>query len=114
MSLNIFVSNFITVILCFRDESLFMLLMYIVYCVALNFNAKLEQLAQALPFPCKSEAAHQGPPKPIDESSGLADGQRPSSYTDEKPQIMETNLGEAEEGQAQEQFKVGANYNLIL
>ena len=88
-----------------------MLLMYCVYCGALNFNTKLEEWAQALPIPCKSEAAHQGPPKAIDESSGLADGQRPSSYTDEKPQIMETNLGEAEEGQEGQQYKVCSNYN---
>jgi len=79
-----------------------MLMMYGVYCIALKFNTQLEQWAQTLPIPCKSEIAHQGPPKVASEGSGLADGQRPNSYTEEKPQIMETNLGEAEEGQIQE------------
>ncbi|CAB3378124.1 Hypothetical predicted protein [Cloeon dipterum] len=79
------------------SESLLMLFMYSVYCVALRFNTQLEQWAQTLPIPCKSEVAHQGPPKIPQESSGLADGQRPISYTDEK--TMETAFGDQEQGQ---------------
>jgi hypothetical protein len=78
-----------------------MLLMYGVYCIALRFNTQLEAWAQTLPIPCKSEFVHQGPPKAPVESSGLADGQRPSSYTEEK--VAETNLGGVEEGQVQPQ-----------
>ncbi|XP_059490722.1 probable sodium/potassium/calcium exchanger CG1090 [Neocloeon triangulifer] len=75
------------------SESLFMLFMYGVYCVALRFNKQLEQWAQTLPIPCKSEVAHQGPPKVLGESSGLAEGQRPNSYTEEK----ETEFGNTEQ-----------------
>ncbi|XP_063907656.1 probable sodium/potassium/calcium exchanger CG1090 isoform X2 [Zophobas morio] len=44
-------------------ESLFMLLMYMVYCVVLHYNSYLEQWAQRLPIPCKKVAP--------DEQSGL-------------------------------------------
>ncbi|XP_075232313.1 putative sodium/potassium/calcium exchanger CG1090 [Lycorma delicatula] len=37
-----------------RGESLFMLITYIVYCIALAFNSRLEQWAQTLPLPCKN------------------------------------------------------------
>lgn len=33
-----------------------MLFMYVVYCVALNFNAPLEKWAQTWPVPCKKPA----------------------------------------------------------
>ncbi|KAB0798826.1 hypothetical protein PPYR_06706 [Photinus pyralis] len=45
------------------SESLFMLFMYIVYCVVLHFNGPLERWAQTLPVPCKKVAP--------DEESGL-------------------------------------------
>ncbi|KAL3269610.1 hypothetical protein HHI36_008674 [Cryptolaemus montrouzieri] len=38
-----------------RGESIFMLLMYIVYCVVLHFNKPLERWAQTWPVPCKRE-----------------------------------------------------------
>ncbi|XP_068896686.1 probable sodium/potassium/calcium exchanger CG1090 isoform X4 [Tenebrio molitor] len=44
-------------------ESLCMILMYVVYCVALHYNSYLEQWAQRLPVPCKKLAP--------DEQSGL-------------------------------------------
>lgn len=44
-------------------ESLFMLLMYVVYCIALHYNNYLEQWAQRLPIPCKKVSP--------DEQSGL-------------------------------------------
>lgn len=44
-------------------ESVFMLFMYCVYCVALHFNPVLERWAQTLPVPCKKA--------PPEEESGL-------------------------------------------
>ncbi|KAK5645585.1 hypothetical protein RI129_006885 [Pyrocoelia pectoralis] len=44
-------------------ESLLMLFMYVVYCVALHYNAPLEKWAHTLPVPCKKAAP--------DEESGL-------------------------------------------
>lgn len=44
-------------------ESLFMLFMYVIYCMVLHFNPQLERWAQKLPVPCR---------KPLpDEESGL-------------------------------------------
>lgn len=37
----------------YRGESLFMLFMYVVYCVVLHFNTPLEKWSQTLPVPCK-------------------------------------------------------------
>lgn len=34
-------------------EALFMLIMYVAYCVALHFNVRLERWAQTLPIPCR-------------------------------------------------------------
>lgn len=45
-----------------RGESLFMLMMYGVYCIALGFNASLERWAQTWPVPCH---------KPVDEDQHL-------------------------------------------
>ncbi|KAK9730662.1 Sodium/calcium exchanger protein [Popillia japonica] len=44
-------------------ESLFMLCMYVVYCIVLHFNPQLERWAQTLPVPCKNIAR--------EEASGL-------------------------------------------
>ncbi|KAF2882601.1 hypothetical protein ILUMI_23569 [Ignelater luminosus] len=44
-------------------ESLFMLFMYVVYCIVLHFNPQLEKWAQTLPVPCKKATP--------DEESGL-------------------------------------------
>lgn len=38
-----------------------MLMMYVVYCVTLYFNPRLEQWAQTLPVPCKKVAEQEGP-----------------------------------------------------
>lgn len=46
-----------------RGESLFMMLMYVVYCVVLHFNPQLERWAHSLPVPCGVRAP--------EESSGL-------------------------------------------
>ncbi|XP_017785226.1 PREDICTED: probable sodium/potassium/calcium exchanger CG1090 isoform X2 [Nicrophorus vespilloides] len=40
-------------------ESLFMLIMYVVYCIALHFNAPLERWAQTLPIPFKPAAPEE-------------------------------------------------------
>ncbi|KAF5272175.1 hypothetical protein FQA39_LY01257 [Lamprigera yunnana] len=45
------------------SESLFMLFMYVVYCIVLHFNPQLEKWAQTLPVPCKKVTP--------DEESGL-------------------------------------------
>lgn len=47
----------------FRGESLFMMLMYVVYCIVLHFNPQLEEWAHRLPVPCK--------PHSPEEQSGL-------------------------------------------
>lgn len=36
-----------------------MLLMYVVYCVVLHFNARLERWAQTLPVPCRLQAPEE-------------------------------------------------------
>lgn len=42
---------------CFRPEALFMLIMYVVYCVTLSYNARLERWAKSynIPFLPKDE-----------------------------------------------------------
>lgn len=37
-----------------RGESSFMLMMYVVYCVALSYNTQLERWAQTWPVPCRT------------------------------------------------------------
>nr|CAD7438974.1 unnamed protein product [Timema bartmani] len=62
------------------DESLLMLIMYVVYCVVLHFNPRLERWAQTLPVPCKH-------PPPEEESALVSykhlqeDKSRRPSYT---------------------------------
>ena len=45
-----------------RGEALFMLLLYVGYCVSLHFNVEIERWANTLPLPCKpgspEEASH--------------------------------------------------------
>ncbi|XP_022918371.1 probable sodium/potassium/calcium exchanger CG1090 isoform X2 [Onthophagus taurus] len=41
------------------SESLFMLFMYVVYCVVLHYNPQLEAWAQTLPVPCKMRAPEE-------------------------------------------------------
>lgn len=36
-----------------------MMLMYVVYCVVLSYNASLEQWAQSLPVPCKKHTPEE-------------------------------------------------------
>ncbi|KAJ3639396.1 hypothetical protein Zmor_002757 [Zophobas morio] len=93
-------------------ESLFMLLMYMVYCVVLHYNSYLEQWAQRLPIPCKKVAP--------DEQSGLVsyktleeEGKHPNyGISPERP--MEDEGFEA--AAAPEHYKnVAMNYlNFIL
>lgn len=55
-------------------ESLLMLIMYVVYCVCLYFNPRLEQWAQTLPVPCKKiEQEQEGPVtyKTLDDGPAL-------------------------------------------
>ncbi|GLH02847.1 Probable sodium/potassium/calcium exchanger CG1090, partial [Gryllus bimaculatus] len=40
-------------------EALFMILMYIAYCIALHFNPQLERWAQTLPVPCRQPAPEE-------------------------------------------------------
>lgn len=67
---------------CSRGESLFMLICYVSYCVALCFNTALEAWVQTLPYiPCKT----------VVEQEQLVtyktmDSQIPKSPTGEQPQ----------------------------
>lgn len=82
-----------------------MLLMYVVYCVALHYNAQIERWAQTLPVPCK---------RPQEEQAGLVtyktlneDKSRRPSFTQspEKVQFSDQAFadGAQEYGTAQEQ-----------
>ncbi|KAL0276773.1 UNVERIFIED_CONTAM: hypothetical protein PYX00_004272 [Menopon gallinae] len=86
-------------------ESLIMLLMYVVYCLALHYNAQIEKWAQTLPVPCK---------RPQEEQAGLVtyktlneDKSRRPSYTQspEKVQFSDQAFqeGNQEYGAAQVQ-----------
>ncbi|KAJ4450727.1 hypothetical protein ANN_02157, partial [Periplaneta americana] len=72
-------------------ESLFMLLMYVGYCVALHYNPRLERWAQTLPVPCRQ-------PSPEEESALVSyrhleeDRSRRPSYTSPPPNSVDNKL----------------------
>ncbi|KAF5276555.1 hypothetical protein FQR65_LT03985 [Abscondita terminalis] len=78
-------------------ESLFMLFMYLVYCIVLHFNPQLEKWSQTLPVPCKKVSP--------DEESGLVSyktldeekkhvtyGSSPNQFTNNAEQDFGGNL----------------------
>ncbi|XP_015839099.2 probable sodium/potassium/calcium exchanger CG1090 isoform X1 [Tribolium castaneum] len=79
-------------------ESLFMILMYVVYCVALHYNSYLEQWAQKLPVPCKKVAP--------DEQSGLV------SYKTLEEERKHPSYGCSPEKPSQESFEQGFDNQL--
>ncbi|KAJ9588298.1 hypothetical protein L9F63_018333 [Diploptera punctata] len=72
-------------------ESLFMLLMYVVYCIVLHYNSRLERWAQTLPVPCRQ-------PSPEEESALVSyrhleeDRSRRPSYTSPPPSATADKL----------------------
>lgn len=80
-TLNLTIINFIPFFfISFRGEALFMLIVYVIYCITLHFNPRLEAWAQTLPVPCKRQ--------PEEESALVTyktlsdDKNKPTNYTD--------------------------------
>ncbi|XP_044271397.1 probable sodium/potassium/calcium exchanger CG1090 isoform X2 [Tribolium madens] len=80
-------------------ESLFMILMYVVYCIALHYNNYLEQWAQKLPVPCKKIAP--------DEQSGLV------SYKTLEEERKHPSYGCSPDKPSQESFEQGFDNNQL-
>ncbi|GJQ80372.1 hypothetical protein Trydic_g12235 [Trypoxylus dichotomus] len=74
-------------------ESLFMLFMYLVYCIVLHFNPQLERWAQTLPVPCKNmtreEASGLVSYKTLDEEKKRNSYGSPDRSIDNVDQVMD-------------------------
>ncbi|KAI4461616.1 sodium/potassium/calcium exchanger [Holotrichia oblita] len=94
----------------FRGESLFMLCMYVVYCVVLHFNPQLERWAQTLPVPCKNIAREEASGlvsyKTLEEEKKRNSYGSPDKSIDNLEQVDMSSLS----GPALNQAPTNANY----